>query len=65
MWEAARAAAVLAVQPHVRQRLTPAKVLPLPWDGQGAEDAKAEAHMTAEQLKARAAEFAAKHPDNH
>lgn len=31
-WERVRVLAAISVQPHVRKRVTPAQLLPLPWD---------------------------------
>ena len=31
-WEVARTHAAIAIQPHVRKRITPRQLLPLPWD---------------------------------
>lgn len=31
-WERARIMATIAIQPHVKKRMTPRQLLPLPWD---------------------------------
>lgn len=32
-WERMRLLATITIQPHVKKRLTPGQLLPLPWDG--------------------------------
>ena len=32
-WERMRTLATITIQPHCKNRLTPEKLLPLPWDG--------------------------------
>lgn len=49
-WERARTMATIIVQPHVRKRLQPRKLLPLPWDK--AKEKRAP-HMTREQARRR------------
>lgn len=40
-WERMRLLAAVAVQPHLRKRITPARLVPLPWDRpQGGERCK-------------------------
>lgn len=36
-WEMTRTLAAIAIQPHVRKRITPRELLPLPWDKESAE----------------------------
>lgn len=31
-WERIRMAAAILIQPHIRRKITPEKLLPLPWD---------------------------------
>ena len=31
-WERARTVAAICIQPHVRKKITPRQLLPLPWD---------------------------------
>lgn len=31
-WERARLMATICIQPHIKKRITPQKLLPLPWD---------------------------------
>ncbi|MCM1484083.1 MAG: hypothetical protein NC043_07085 [Muribaculaceae bacterium] len=33
-WERTRMLAAICIQPHVRRRVTPRKLLPLPWDNE-------------------------------
>lgn len=59
-WERARTVAAIVVQPHVRRRLTPHQLLPLPWDKETAASttheapavSRQEARRRFEQLKA-------------
>lgn len=32
-WERARTVAAICIQPHVRKRVTPRQLMPMPWDG--------------------------------
>lgn len=52
-WERMRLLAAIDVQPHVRRRLTPRQLLPLPWDAPRKEEAKPAApRLTKEQRHA-------------
>ncbi len=55
-WERMRLLALMTVQPHVKQRLSPSKLMPLPWDGEAkaAVPEKAEP-CTAEESRRRLA----------
>ncbi|MCM1517535.1 MAG: hypothetical protein NC117_02715 [Pseudoflavonifractor sp.] len=33
-WERTRLLATICIQPHVRKRVTPRQLMPLPWDGE-------------------------------
>lgn len=43
-WERMRMLATITIQPHVKNRLTPSSLLPLPWDNEAAHDEQA-AHV--------------------
>ena len=57
-WERMRILAAVTIQPHVKSKLTPQKLLPLSWDKkqprtrQRAEEVKSE-HITAKEAKER------------
>lgn len=52
-WERMRLLAAIDVQPHVRRRLTPRQLLPLPWDApRKAETPPAAPQLTKEQRHA-------------
>lgn len=57
-WERMRILAAVTIQPHVKSKLTPQKLLPLSWDKklprtrQQAEEVKKE-HITAKEAKER------------
>ena len=36
-WERARIVAAICIQPHVKKRITPRQLLPLPWDNKKSE----------------------------
>lgn len=56
-WERMRLLALMTVQPHVKQRLSPSKLMPLPWDGEAkaAVPERAAAPCTAEESRRRLA----------
>ena len=56
-WERMRLLALMTVQPHVKQRLSPSKLMPLPWDGEAkaAVPEKGAAPCTAEESRRRLA----------
>ena len=56
-WERMRLLALMTVQPHVKQRLSPSKLMPLPWDGEAkaAAGERAAAACTAEESRRRLA----------
>lgn len=58
-WERMRLQAWMAVQPHLRKgvRLTPEKLLPLPWDRNKRGAAHEEPRMTAEEQRERMREL--------
>lgn len=54
-WERTRILAAILIQPHVKQRITPQKLLPLPWDAdakQQRQDSSAP-QLSPEDRKAR------------
>lgn len=59
-WERARTVAAIIIQPHVKKRITPKQLLPLPWDKKTKTD-RGEAEtpkLTAEERKKRFEEIA-------
>lgn len=60
-WERTRLSATICIQPHVKNKLSPQKLLPFPWDGKVPrhEDSKAP-HLTHEQRQKRVDELEAK-----
>lgn len=56
-WERMRLLALMTVQPHVKQRLSPSKLMPLPWDGEAkaAVPEMGAAPCTAEESRRRLA----------
>lgn len=56
-WERMRLLALMTVQPHVKQRLSPSKLMPLPWDGEAkaAVPERGAAPCTAEESRSRLA----------
>lgn len=55
-WERLRTLAAIAIQPHVKKKITPRQLLPLPWDHGHGESSEQE--MTLEERKKRAVETA-------
>ena len=55
--ERMRLLALMTVQPHVKQRLSPSKLMPLPWDGEAkaAVPERGAAPCTAEESRRRLA----------
>lgn len=51
-WERTRTFAAICIQPHVRKKITPRQLLPLPWDKK-TESHTEELHMTAEERRLR------------
>lgn len=53
-WERMRLLATIVIQPHVKKKLTPEKLLPLPWDRKRGEAAQSdEPQLTKEQKHER------------
>ena len=55
-WERARTVAAICIQPHVRKRITPRQLLPLPWDNKTVHRGEAP-KLTAEEKKERFESF--------
>lgn len=52
-WERARTVAAIAIQPHIKRKITPRQLLPLPWD-KAPQRHKAETpQLTAEEKQKR------------
>lgn len=56
-WERMRLLATIAIQPHVKNKLTPQKVLPFSWDEGGKKKQKPAEVLTAEEHRKRFEEF--------
>lgn len=55
-WERARIMATIAIQPHVKKRMTPRQLLPLPWNSHkpdGATSPDFNRHLTPEEQRKR------------
>lgn len=53
-WERMRLLATIVIQPHVKKKLTPEKLLPLPWDRKRRKAAQSdEPQLTKEQKHKR------------
>ncbi len=55
-WERTRLLACVVVQPFITERLTPRKLIPLPWDDQGGESTVKE-NLTVAERREKAKEF--------
>lgn len=49
-WERMRLSACIGIQPHIKKKMTPSKLVPLPWDYQRE---KAAEQLTAEERERR------------
>ncbi len=52
-WERARTVAAIAIQPHVKKKLTPQQLLPLPWDKKKQNRKQGPTKLTAEEKRKR------------
>ena len=53
-WERARTVAAIIIQPHVKKKITPRQLLPLPWDKKLQNHPRNDApELTAEQRRRR------------
>ena len=52
-WERTRILATICIQPHVKKKITPRQILPLPWDKEHRKTHSNEPELTAEEQKAR------------
>lgn len=59
-WERARMVAAICIQPHVRKRITPRQLLPLPWDNKKSEIRNNAPQLTSEERKERFEKLAQK-----
>ena len=50
-WERARTVAAICIQPHVKRRLTPRQLLPLPWDNEKASLRSEARELTPEEKR--------------
>lgn len=52
-WERMRLLATLTIQPHVKGRMIPERLLPLPWDNKGRHRTENEHTLSREEQKRR------------
>lgn len=52
-WERIRTLAAVSIQPHVRKRVTPRQLIPLPWDRKSRTPTPAAAAQTPEERRRR------------
>ena len=57
-WERARTVAAIAIQPHVKKKLTPQQLLPMPWDKKKQNRKQGSTELTAEEKRKRFEEVA-------
>ncbi len=50
-WERTRIMAAISIQPHIKNKITPKQLLPMPWDDKKAEMRKPRRLTTEEQRK--------------
>lgn len=57
-WERARTVAAIVIQPHVKKKITPRQLLPLPWDKKKQPRRSEAPELTAEEKRKRFEEVA-------
>ena len=57
-WERARTVATIIIQPHVKKKITPTQLLPLPWDKKKQNHRSEAPQLTAEEKRKRFEEVA-------
>lgn len=57
-WERARTVAAIIIQPHIKKKITPRQMLPLPWDKQKEDRGNDAPKLTAEEQRKRFEEVA-------
>lgn len=57
-WERTRILAAICIQPHVKKRVTPKQLIPLPWDKKKQESGNYAPELTPEQKRKRFEEIA-------
>lgn len=57
-WERARTVAAIVIQPHLKRKITPQQLLPLPWDRKSRTIERAAPRLTAEERLRRFEEAA-------
>ena len=57
-WERAKTVAAIAIQPHVKKKLTPQQLLPMPWDKKKQNRKQGSMALTAEEKRKRFEEVA-------
>lgn len=57
-WERARTVAAIVIQPHVKKKITPHQLLPLPWDKKKQPRRSETPELTAEEKRKRFEEVA-------
>lgn len=50
-WEQMRLLATISIQPHVKRKMKPQTLLPLPWDNQPSNSHRKKVELTPEQKK--------------
>lgn len=62
-WERMRLLATIGIQPHIKDKMTPQRLLPFPWDHDKASGTAPE-ELTMEERRAKAREFLEKLGEN-
>lgn len=57
-WERVRTVAAICIQPHVKKRITPRQLIPLPWDNEKVNLRSEARELTAEEKRKRFEEVA-------
>ncbi len=52
-WDRTRTVAAICIQPHVKRRITPQQLLPLPWDGKPSKTQNNVPELTPEEKQKR------------
>ncbi len=52
-WERTRILAAICIQPHIKKKITPKQLIPLPWDNKKQKPKSDEPELTKEEMKAR------------
>ena len=52
-WERTRILAAICIQPHIKKKITPKQLLPLPWDSNHRKPQPEKPQLSKEELRAR------------